>query len=288
MDFTAFLLVVLSSGMHAYWNLLLKKSKDMEVFVWCFLIIIMLIFSPLFCVSVNNIDISLIGWLCIVSTGLVKTFYFISLSNAYRKGDLSFVYPIARSAPTIFVFIGALLFLGEIPSVSGIVGMLLILLGVYTIHVDSLDSFFSPLRSLNRESAKWALITALFITLYSIIDKIGVGYVDAFAYIFLMFVFMFIFLTPHVFFIKNKTMIKTEWNSNKKEIVTTGILNFCTFYMILIAMSLANLSYIVALREISIIFGVILGAMVLKEEHFSIRLTGSILIVIGSVFVGFA
>ena len=288
MDFTAVLLVVLSSGMHAYWNLLLKKSKDMEVFVWCFLIIIILIFSPLFCVSVNNINISPIGWLCIVSTGLVKTFYFISLSNAYRKDDLSFVYPIARSAPIIFVFIGALLFLGETPSVSGIVGMILILLGVYTIHVDSLGGFFSPLRSLNRESAKWALITALFITLYSIIDKIGVGYVDAFTYIFLMFVFMFIFLTPHVFFIKNKTMIKTEWNSNKKDIVTAGILNFCTFYMILIAMSLANLSYIVALREISIIFGVILGAMVLKEEYFSIRLTGSILIVIGSVFVGFA
>ena len=132
------------------------------------------------------------------------------------------------------------------------------------------------------------MITAFFISLYSIIDKVGVSYVNTFTYIYLMFTFMLLFLSIYILILKNKTMIKAEWKINKKEIVTTAILNFSTFYMILVAMSLANLSYIVALREVSIIFGVILGATVLKEKHFEIRFIGSILIVIGSVLIGIA
>jgi hypothetical protein len=93
MNIIAFVLVVLSAGMHAYWNFLLKKSKDTRVFIWLFLVISTLIFFPIFAYEITQTEISVIGWCCILTTGLIHALYLVSLSGAYEKGDLSLVYP---------------------------------------------------------------------------------------------------------------------------------------------------------------------------------------------------
>ena len=289
MNIIAFALVVLSAGMHAYWNYLLKKSKDTRVFIWLFLIFSMLIFFPVF-ISLAPIDIPVSGWCCILTAGLVHALYLVSLSSAYEKGDLSLVYPLARSAPIIFVLIGAMLFLGEMPSEIGMAGMTLIILGCYALHLDSLRALFPPLclKSLNSKPSQLALLTAGFISLYSLIDRVGIEYVQIFNYIYLVFVFMFVFYTPFLLIRRDKREIKAEWASNKKNIIIVGFLCFFTFFLVLIAMSLAKLSYVVALRQLSIIFSVVLGAWVLKEEHGAIRLTASLLIFAGAFLIAIA
>jgi drug/metabolite transporter (DMT)-like permease len=104
----------------------------------------------------------------------------------------------------------------------------------------------------------------------------------------MMFVFMLIFLTPYVLLTRDKQAVETEWKSNWKNIIQVGFLCFFTFFLILIAMTLAKLSYIVALRQLSIIFSVMLGAWVLKEEHGDIRLTASVLIFVGAFLIAIA
>ncbi|KAF5437688.1 putative membrane protein [Candidatus Methanophagaceae archaeon] len=145
-----------------------------------------------------------------------------------------------------------------------------------------------PLQALNSKPTQWALLTALLIAFYSIIDKVGLSYVQTFTYIYMMFVFMLIFLSPYILLTRNKTAIKTEWASNKKNIIIVGFLCFFTFFLILVAMTLAKLSYIVALRQLSIIFSVVLGAWVLKEEHGDIRLAASLLIFAGAFLIAIA
>lgn len=288
MNVIAFILVVFSACLHAYWNFLLKKSEDTRVFIWLFLVISILIFFPIFAYEITQAKIPVIGWCYIFITGLIHALYLVSLSSAYEKGDLSFVYPLARSAPIIFVLIGAMIFLGEVPSKAGIAGIALMILGGYTLHLNSPNSILQPLQALNSKPSQLALLTALFISFYSIIDKIGIKYVQIFVYIYLMFVFMFVFLTPYILLTRNKKAIKAEWSSNKKNIIIVGFLCFFTFFLILIAMTLAKLSYIVALRQLSIIFSVFLGALVLKEEHGDIRLTASLLILVGSFLIAIA
>ena len=112
--------------------------------------------------------------------------------------------------------------------------------------------------------------------------------VTVFTYIYLMFACMLIFLTPFTLLTRSKNAIKAEWSSNKKNILIVGFLCFFTFFLILIAMTLAKLSYIVALRQLSIIFSVALGAWVLREEHVDIRLTASFLIFVGSFLIAIA
>jgi drug/metabolite transporter (DMT)-like permease len=289
MDIIAFTLVVFSACMHAYWNYLLKKSEDTKVFIWLFLLGSMLIFFPVF-ISLAPIDVPVSGWCCILTAGLAHALYLISLSSAYEKGDLSLVYPLARSAPIIFVLIGAIVFLGEMPSGIGMAGMTLIILGCYALHSDSLRALFQPLtlKSLNSKPSQLALLTAGFIALYSLIDRVGIEYVQIFRYIYLVFVFMFVFYTPFILIKRDKKEIKAEWASNRRNILIVAFLCFFTFFLILIAMSLAKLSYIVALRQLSIIFSVMLGAWVLKEEHGDIRFTASLLIFAGSFLIAIA
>jgi drug/metabolite transporter (DMT)-like permease len=289
MNIIAFVLVVLSAGMHAYWNYLLKKSEDTKVFIWLFLFCSILIFFPFF-IFFAPIDIPVSGWCCILTAGLVHALYLVSLSSAYEKGDLSLVYPLARSAPIIFVLIGAMVFLGEIPSEIGMAGMTLIILGCYALHLDSLRALFQPLtlKSLNSKSSQLALLTAGFIALYSLIDRVGIEYVQIFGYIYLVFVFMFLFYTPFILIRRGKGEIKAEWASNRGNILIVAFLCFFTFFLVLIAMSLAKLSYVVALRQLSIIFSVALGAWVLKEEHGNIRLIASLLIIAGAFLIAIA
>jgi uncharacterized membrane protein len=288
MNIIAFILVVFSACLHAYWNFLLKKSEDTRVFIWLFLMLSIFIFAPIFAYEITQTGIPVIGCCYILITGLVHALYLVSLSSAYEKGDLSLVYPLARSAPIVLVLFGAMLFLGEVPSKIGIVGIALMIFGGYTLHLNSLHSIFKPLQALNSKPSQLALLTALFISFYSIIDKVGIEYVQVFVYIYLMFVFMFIFLTPYILLTRNKNAIKTEWTSNKKNVIIVGFLCFFTFFLILIAMTLAKLSYIVALRQLSIIFSVALGAWILKEEHSDIRLTASLLIFVGSFLIAIA
>lgn len=288
MDTTAFLLVLISAIIHAYWNLLVKMSKDAEIFIWFFLIIITLVFFPFFWISFYKTDILLTGWCCIVMTGLCKTLYFISLSRAYRKDDLSFIYPLVRSTPIIFVTVGSMLFLRENPSIIGMMGIMLIFIGGYCLHIDKLRNFLHPLKIVNAKATQWALLTALFISFYSVIDKIGVTYVETFPYLYLMFAFVLVFFTPYIVVTRPISAIITEWNLNKKNIIIVGFCNFFAYYMILSAMEMDKLSYIVALRETSIIFGVMLGALILKEEHINIRITSSFIIIIGSILIGIA
>ena len=288
MNIIAFVLVVFSACTHAYWNFLLKKSEDTRVFIWLFLFISALLFSPFFAYLVVQTEIPATGWCCILVTGLVHALYLVSLSSAYEKGDLSFVYPLARSAPVVFVLVGAMLFLGEVPSKTGIAGIALMIVGGYTLHLNSPNSILQPLQALNSKPSQLALLTALFISFYSIIDKVGIEYVQVFVYIYLMFVFMFVFLSPYILLTRNKKAIKAEWSSNKKNIIIVGFLCFFTFFLILLAMTLAKLSYIVALRQLSIIFSVAFGTLMLKEEHGDIRLTASLLIFVGSFLIAIA
>ena len=289
MDIIAFTLVVLSAGMHAYWNYLLKKSEDTSVFIWLFLLCSMLIFFPFF-TALAPIDIPISGWCCILTAGLAHALYLASLSSAYEKGDLSFVYPLARSVPIVFVLIGAMLFLGEVPSKIGMAGMILIILGCYALHLDSPHALFQPLtlKSLNSKPSQLALLTAVFISLYSLIDRVGIEHVQIFGYIYMVFVFMFVFYTPFILVRRSKMEIKAEWASNRSNILIVAFLCFFTFFLVLIAMSLAKLSYVVTLRQLSIIFSVALGAWVLKEGHGDIRFTASLLIFAGSFLIAIA
>ena len=109
-----------------------------------------------------------------LTSGFIQTIYFICLIKAYRMADLSLVYPISRSAP-LFTQIWAFLLIGEIVSFQGIVGISLVILGIF---VTSIREFHSrrviPSFHASRRPYFLALAAALAGSVYVVFDKAGV------------------------------------------------------------------------------------------------------------------
>ena len=117
MPLTALGLLLAAAMMHTTWNLLVKRAKEKQVFIWCSLIAGIIIFSPLLLTS----PISLISiWPFLISSAFVEAIYYITLIRAYENGDFSLVYPMARGAAPAFLLVWATFFLGSAHGSSGL------------------------------------------------------------------------------------------------------------------------------------------------------------------------
>jgi len=280
-------IVLLAALFHAAWNFLAKNSRSKLAFIWWFLLIAAIGYLPMFLYFWREMTVTPAGWACIVATGILHALYFWFMGGAYERGDLSLVYPLFRGSGPLFVPILAVIFLQERLSATGISGIVLVVVGIYIIHLQSftVDSFFEPLRAMRGSASVWALCTGGTIAGYSLVDKVGVGLVYPPVYIYLMFVISLLLLTPYVL-IQKRPALKAEWQANRALILINGFLVLFTYMMILFAFRLSKVSYVVAAREISIVFSALLGIYWLKEAHAPQKIAGSALIALGVVFIG--
>lgn len=96
MSGTALLMVLVSAFLHAFWNYLVKKSRNKLAFIWCSILAAVIIYFPMFLYFYAGMKVSAAGWACIAATGILHTFYFFFVGSSYERGDLSVVYPLAR------------------------------------------------------------------------------------------------------------------------------------------------------------------------------------------------
>src|SRR5210317_2245193 len=133
----ALVVVLVAAFLHASWNFLAKKSKKKIAFIWWFLLIATIGYLPMFLYFWPRHTVSPAGWACIVATGILHALYFWFMGGAYERGGLSLVYPLSRGSGPLFVPILAIIFLQEQLSFAGIVGISLVILGIYFIHLKS-------------------------------------------------------------------------------------------------------------------------------------------------------
>lgn len=287
MTANALLIVLVAAFLHAFWNYLAKKSRNKFAFIWWAVLFSTIIFFPMFLYYWPAVTISSAGWGCIVATGIFHAFYFWFMGGAYERGDLSLVYPLARGSGPLFVPILAVLLLNEQLSISGVLGIALVIVGIFSIHLRSfsIQSILEPFLALRGGASLWALCTGATIAGYSLVDKIGVTLVHPPVYIYLMFVITLLLLSPCVFF-KARLDLKKEWDINKTKILMVGFLDLFTYLMILFALQISKVSYVAAVREVSIVFSALMGIILLQEKNAPQKLTGAGLISMGVVLIG--
>jgi len=277
-----FALVIASALSHASWNILAKQGSDTEAFMWLMTATSLLTLLPVFYFLLPAWGLPPEAVPYLIVSALAETLYFVSLGKAYELGDLSLVYPLARSSP-LFIMVLAVVLLGEKVSGWGVASILIIILGVYTIHLKSIDrgDLLMPLRSLRGRASQFALLTALATTIYSLADKMGVATVDPFVYAFWLEPFILPFLTPVVVRMRGLSGIASEWRASKVRAIAGGFLMRLGYILVLVAMSLVQVSYILALRQISVVLGAAAGVLLLKEKYGRIRLLSSVIMFIG-------
>lgn len=286
MEFLPLVLVLASAVSHGLWNYLAKEGNDKEAFMLLLNVSGLVLFFPVFLLILPEIYLPLEIVPYLLVSGLAETVYFIGLGKAYESGDLSIVYPVARSSP-VFVIIAAAIFLGETVSLTGLLGILVIFIGVYVLHLKGMtrDDLVAPIRYLMSGSSKYAVIAALGTTVYSITDKLGVTAVDPLLYSFWLgfsVTGMMIIVTIRR---KGIQAIRNEFSSPIR-ITFAGILMRGGYMMVLYAMSLAQVSYILALRQISVVLGALIGVVFLGESYGRVRIIGSLIILTGVYILG--
>jgi uncharacterized membrane protein len=291
MSALAIALVLISALFHALRSLFTKGSGDKQIFLWLYSIFALLFFSPLFFYFLYRVGIpqpAAYAW-CFGS-GFIHFLYWLFLTQSYKEGDLSHVYPIMRSSPALVLVI-AVLFLGEQVSLQGVSGILLVAIGVYIINMKriSADELLEPIRSIaNDRSTRFAFFTLLSVALYSIVDKMAVNHIHPILFTFIHLLCGMCYYTPYILLTKNAEMIKKEWNSGLGRIIASGVLGIFGYMLILVSFTIERVSYIVGLRQTSIVFAVLMGSHFLKEKHKGIRLTGSLIIFAGGFLISLA
>lgn len=283
----ALIIVIVAAFLHSGWNYFLKKSLDKLTYIWSFLLVSLVFYSPMFCYYWVRSDISMEGWLCIAATGVLHFLYFAFMGSAYERGDLSLVYPISRGSGPLLVPLMAVLILHEQIYPLGALGIAMIVFGIYVIHLKSFapDSFLEPFRAVKHGASFLSILTGLMIAAYSLVDKVGVGFVEPPLYIYFMLLIVVALLSPFVL-TKKREELKTEWNCNRNNILALGVVVLLTYMMVLFAFRMSKVSYVVAVRELSIVLSALYGLVWLKEQYVTQKLTGSFIIALGVILIG--
>lgn len=284
----AMVLVILSAAMHAGRNYLTKKAADKQAFVWWYEVVGLLLFTPLFAVyfpttSLAEMDI----WVFIAISGLLHFVYWVFLTKALESGDLSLVYPIMRSSPALVLLI-SIVILNEEVSLQGAAGILVVVLGSYCINLRQLSvaSLVRPVLSLSTDRGiRFALLTLMSVTAYSIVDKVAVGSIHPVVFAYLYPWLSMLMFSGYIGVCKNWSQIKNEWLTNRMAILVCGVLSIFGYFLILVAFTIDRVSYIVGLRQLSIVFAVLLGGYALKEKYRRIRLTFACVIFVGTFLI---
>jgi len=211
----------------------------------------------------------LAGWLLALASAFLELIYFIALSTAYRRGELSVVYPIARgTAPLLAVLVGLLL-LGEQLHPSAALGVLALLAGIWAVRRPSIAG-----------SALWpALLTGVMIAAYTSLDRIGVRLGSPWIYGWLLWLFGAILL---VAFTTVRRVPGSRLSDEPRLSIAVAVLMTAAYFMILFALSVAPLAIIAPLRESAIVLVTAWGIWRLGERRGAwLRVAGAAAIVVG-------
>jgi drug/metabolite transporter (DMT)-like permease len=282
MESLAVALILISAASHAAWNYLAKGSRDKDSFMLLINLTSQVTLLPVFILILKDWALPLGALLFLVASAIAEAVYFLALSRAYGAGDLSVVYPVARSAP-LFVAVAGALFLGESLTLIGIAGIFLVLAGVYILNLKSirLTSLLEPLHSFSGPAFGFALIAAIGTTAYSLSDKAAVTRVDPILYDFWLEIAITIALASIVLQKRGLGNLAIEWGGAWKKITLSGALMRGGYLLVLVAMTLAPVGYLLALRQISVVMGALLGVALLGEGYGAPRLLGSATIFAG-------
>lgn len=276
----ALALVMTSALVHAVWNLAAKQSEDKLLFLWWMLGVGCLLFLPVVILGPWPV-VPWRGWSYILGSGAIHAVYYFFLAAAYERGDLSLVYPLARGSSPLLVVVSAYLFIGEMPSGPGLLGIGSIVVGLLLLHRSPAGDL-APLRGTH---VPRALLTGVTIASYSTVDKLGVAFVHPLPYLFYLHLVSFLLLGPWIIATREKGRIANLWQQRGKVVLAGGLQNLA-YLLVLSAMTLAKVSYVVAAREVNVIFGAVLGAWWLQEGYGQQRMVASSLVALGLVVIG--
>ena len=258
------------------------------------LIFSMIIYVPLFIAAQCIAPMPPCLLLIVALSGGISGIYFFALCKAYQGGVVSVVYPLARSFP-LMILTWAGLFLGERPSLGGIVGIGLVVAGGFILPYKRFcvgADGFCLANYLNR-SAAWALVAALATSLYSIIDKIAAthmsnGSTAASVALRIEYVYLQNAAGLGIMALAMARLRIPVERIQPRRAILCGIIFLVSYLLIMLALTTAPVSSVMALRQFSIVIAALTSMLWLERDFSWPRLWGVLAIFAGVAMVGLA
>src|SRR5262245_40598680 len=282
-------LVLGSAAVHATWNLWAKQVGDegrRTSLLWLLTMLSALIYAPIAGTMLirgqARPDPS--WWPWILGSGVIHVAYFYLLIAGYRSSDLSLVYPVARGTGPLLAALGALIWLGERPTLASAAGIVLVLGGVAILSFR--PGMIADPRS--GQGVRYGLATGAFIALYTLWDAWAVKRVGIPPLVFywsgeVVRVFL---LTPLM--LTDRAGVARLWRAQRLRVLGIALLSPLSYLLILIAFRHGAVSHIAPARELSILIGAYLGARVLGEGERRRRLFAATSFAAGVVLLAWA
>jgi drug/metabolite transporter (DMT)-like permease len=292
MPLLALAFIIVSAFLHATWNVIAKVSKNMLALMWWATIVATFGYG-VWLLGSSGIYLSSSSLLPFLISALAETGYFITLVRGYSQGDLSLVYPISRGSAPIFAAMWGALFLGEQLPWIGYLGVLLMVAGVYVASVPVDPSGMKwrlsvLISSFRNRPAGWALASAVFISIFSVSDKVAVTTTPPAIYNWWVFAGNSILWMIPTWGRSNFRTNLQELRGNWRSIIATSLMMLISYGAALAALALTSASYVVAGRGLSVIIGAMFGTILLRESFGASRIMGAALMVSGLVLIAFA
>jgi drug/metabolite transporter (DMT)-like permease len=226
---------------------------------------------------------ALASWPWLLASALIHVVYFALVARAYRGADLSFAYPLMRGSAPVLTALAAALLLGETPTVGGWLGIALICTGVLVLAGHSWRSGAS-----HPGAALAALANAGVIALYTLVDGQGVRLAGhALAYTGWVFLLTAVFMLATAAALRGRALWRQLPGAGRTALLGgTGTL--AAYSLVLWAMAQAPIALVAALRETSIVFAALIGALFLGERLGRLRLLSALLVCGGAVVLKLA
>jgi drug/metabolite transporter (DMT)-like permease len=269
---SAFALALGAAFLHALWNILLARARDPEAATAVALVVAIVAFAP---VAAVLWDADSAVWPYVLGSAAFELAYFALLAAAYRRTELSVVYPLARGLAPVLVLVVGIVVLGAGSSAPQAAGVCLVALGVVLVRGFG--------RQPDPRGVVFGAAIACCIAAYTLIDNRGIELAGPIAYLELTMVGPSIAYAASVLARKGVPAVRAEMNGAA---VVAGLATFAAYAFVLAALERAAAAPVAAVRETSVVIATAGAALVLGEGVGPLRLAGAVLVAGGVALLG--
>lgn len=272
--------ILLAAVFHSIWNIAAKESKHNETLLWLQMIAACCILIPIFIVNGDLPPAK--AWPTLIASGILQAVYYLFLARCYKIGNLSIVYPLVRGSAPVFVCIFSALLGLEHITVPMFFALLLTVFGIYVVNMPTftLQCLTEPFRVICKDkSTRLSILIGFIIAAYTLVDKQNVRYCSPLTTYTLICAIPALILAPYMI---KKHEIKSELSGyGWLRVLFVSLFTFLAYYLVLVAMSQTNASYVSSIREVSVVFVSVYTAVRTRDSHWQTKIIGSVIIFCG-------
>lgn len=255
MGIATFCIVLAAAALHALWNAIVKRGDD----AFLTTVIVTASAAGIAAATLPFVSTPLAAsWPYIAASSLFQIIYFAVLARTYRIADLSVAYPLMRGTAPLIVASANFLFIGERLSAFAWLGISVICTGILSIA--------GTAHSSNKTGVVLAIGNAFVIAVYTLIDGLGVRRSGApLAYTMWIFLLTGITLSGWTLMTQRQGLSRYARRNWALGLVG-GAGTISSYGLALWAMTTAPVAVVAALRETSILFGLAIARLILREK----------------------